>query len=243
MTIFHAKTALVTGASRGIGAAVAEALAKKGCNLVLTGLSHQDLLVQNARKLSEQYGIMAVPKICDAGDSDQVKALFDAIPRLDFLINNAGISISGLIQDLAPGEWDRLIRTNLSSCFYTARLAIPKFLAEDTGAIVNISSVWGDVGAAAEAAYSASKGGVAAFTRALGKELAPSAIPVNAVACGFIDTDMNAAYSPEERDAIRAEIPADRFGTPEDVAETVVHLLEMPPYFTGQVVRLDGGWI
>jgi 3-oxoacyl-[acyl-carrier protein] reductase len=172
-----------------------------------------------------------------------VKALFDAIPRLDFLINNAGISISGLIQDLAPGEWDRLIRTNLSSCFYTARLAIPKFLAEDTGAIVNISSVWGDVGAAVEAAYSASKGGVAAFTRALGKELAPSAIPVNAVACGFIDTDMNAAYSPEERDAIRAEIPADRFGTPEDVAETVVHLLEMPPYFTGQVVRLDGGWI
>jgi 3-oxoacyl-[acyl-carrier protein] reductase len=99
------------------------------------------------------------------------------------------------------------------------------------------------VGAAAEAAYSASKGGVAAFTRALGKELAPSGIPVNAVACGFIDTAMNAAYSPEERDAIRDEIPADRFGTPEDVADTVVHLLEMPPYLTGQVVRLDGGWI
>jgi 3-oxoacyl-[acyl-carrier protein] reductase len=243
MTSFHAKTALVTGASRGIGAAVSEALADKGCNLVITALHHPETLERRARELSESYGVMVTPRVCDAGDPKQVEALFDAIPRLDFLINNAGISITGLIQDLSPDEWDRLIRTNLSSCFYTARLAIPKFLAENTGAIVNISSVWGDVGAAAEAAYSASKGGVAAFTRALGKELAPSGIPVNAVACGFIDTAMNAAYSPEERDAIRDEIPADRFGTPEDVADTVVHLLEMPPYLTGQVVRLDGGWI
>lgn len=241
---FKNKTALVTGASRGIGAAIAEALAQRGCRLILTCSHSMDQLTALAERLARTYEVMVTPAVCDAGDPDQVAALFDTrVHHLNFLINNAGRSVTGLIQDLAPEAWDDLVRTNLSSCFYTSRLAIPKFLEGGGGAIVNISSVWGDVGAAAEAAYSATKGGVAAFTRALGKELAPSRIPVNALACGFIDTDMNAEYSADEREAIRAEIPADRFGTPEEVAAAVIRLLDMPDYLTGQVIRLDGGWI
>lgn len=241
---FANKTALVTGASRGIGAATAEALAQRGCHLILTCERSMDALTALSVRLSTTYEVPVTPVRCDAGDAEQVAALFDAhVHRLDILINNAGRSVTGLIQDLTPEAWDALMRTNLSSCFYTSRLAIPKFLAGGGGAIVNISSVWGDVGAAAEAAYSATKGGVAAFTRALGKELAPSRIPVNALACGFIDTAMNAEYNDAEREAIRAEIPADRFGTPEEAAAAVVRLLEMPDYLTGQVIRLDGGWI
>ncbi len=158
-------------------------------------------------------------------------------------MNNAGISYVGLLQDMTAEEWNRVIAVNLSSVFYTSKQAIPLFLSHNTGRIINISSVWGEVGASTEVAYSASKGGINAFTRGLAKELAPNHIPVNAVACGCIDTRMNDCFTEADKEALADEIPAGRFGSPEEAAETVIRVLCMPDYLTGQIITLDGGWI
>ena len=143
---------------------------------------------------------------------------------------------------MKPEEWDEVVGTNLSSAFYTSKYAIPLMLQNHTGHIINISSVWGNVGAATEVAYSASKGGLNSFTKALAKELTPSGIQVNAIACGLIDTQMNAHLSGEDLISLKEEIPAGRAGSTDEVAETLLSILKMPPYFTGQIVTLDGGW-
>ena len=166
----------------------------------------------------------------------------DETEGLDVLINNAGIAYYGLLQDMTFDEWDSVLRTNLTSMFLTCREAIPKMLRNGSGKIINVSSVWGSAGAALESAYSASKGGVDAFTRALAKELAPSNIQVNAIAPGVIDTDMNKHLSPEERSALISEIPADRMGRAEEAAELIFQLAESNSYLTGQVISLNGGW-
>ena len=177
------------------------------------------------------------------GNASDVGRLFDSIRSLDVLVNNAGISHIGLLQDMTDEEWHRVISVNLDSCFYTCRRAIPLMLGAGGGRILNISSVWGNVGASMEVAYSASKGGVNSFTRALAKELAPSNIQVNALACGVIDTDMNSCFSEEERAALQDEIPAGRFGSPKEAAQMAVQLICAPGYLTGQILTLDGGWV
>ena len=139
-------------------------------------------------------------------------------------------------------EWDEVISVNLSSVYNTCHFASGLMVKQHSGKIINISSVWGERGASMEVAYSASKGGVNAFTKALAKELAPSSIQVNAVSCGFIDTDMNSIYSPEDRSAIMEEIPTGRSGDPAEVADLVSKLIEAPDYLTGQIIGLDGGW-
>ena len=236
-------TALITGASRGIGLAAAGALAEKGYDLILTCSRTFDDLLSASAGLEETCQVSVRSLLCDVGDPDAVEALFQEIGRLDLLVNNAGIACSCLAQDMDPGTWNRILSVNLSGCFYTSRLAIPLFLKQGSGRIINVSSVWGTVGASMETAYSASKGGVNAFTRALAKELAPSHIPVNALACGCIDTSMNDVYSEEEKRALASEIPADRFGTPEEAAAVICQLAEAPLYLTGQIITLDGGWI
>ena len=143
---------------------------------------------------------------------------------------------------MSPEEWRKVLSTNLDSCFYTSKYAIPLMLKKHAGRIINISSVWGNVGASTEVAYSASKGGVNAFTKALAKELAPSNIQVNAIACGVIDTSMNACFSEEDMEALRAEIPADRIGDPAEVAKLALQLVNAPAYLTGQIITMDGGW-
>ena len=143
---------------------------------------------------------------------------------------------------MTPDEWNRVISINLSSAFYTSKCAIPLMLQNHCGKIINISSVWGNVGASTEVAYSASKGGLNAFTKALAKELAPSNIQVNAIACGVIDTDMNSCFNKEEMDSLIEEIPSDRLGRSEEVAQMVLRLLDSPTYLTGQVITFDGGW-
>ena len=149
----------------------------------------------------------------------------------------------GLLTDMTPEEWDEIIGTNLSSMFYTCKNAIPLFLQQGLGRIINISSVWGRVGASTEVAYSASKGGVNAFTKALAKELAPSAIAVNAIAPGVIDTEMNRAHlSDEDLAALASEIPADRLGSAGEVARLALQLASSPLYMTGQIITIDGGW-
>ena len=234
--------ALITGASRGIGRAIAEALAADGYDLILTCRNSIGELESYASSLEEKYGISVCAERVDMSSPSDVRELFEGLTDLDVLVNNAGISYIGLLQDMTDEEWNDVIGTNLSSAFYTCRQAIPLMLKKHSGRILNISSVWGNVGASLETAYSASKGGMNAFTRALSKELAPSSIAVNAIACGVIDTDMNSAFSEEDMEALRKEIPADRIGKPEEVAGLASLLLKAPLYMTGQVITLDGGW-
>lgn len=168
--------------------------------------------------------------------------MFSEIRHLDVLINNAGISYVGLVSDMTEKDWDYIINTNLSSAFYTSKCAIPDMVKQKSGKIINISSVWGNVGASMEVAYSASKGGLNAFTKALAKELAPSGIQVNAIACGVIDTDMNKCFSMEDIEILKGEIPADRMGTIEEVGRLVIQIINSPTYLTGQIITIDGGW-
>ena len=169
--------------------------------------------------------------------------MFQNIESLDVLINNAGISYIGLLTDMSYEDWKTVVDTNLGGCFLTCRYAVPGMVSRKKGKIINISSVGGNVGASMEVAYSASKGGINAFTKALAKELGPSNIQVNAIACGIIDTDMNKCFDEEELEALVQEIPADRLGKPQEVAELALQLCEGNEYLTGQIITLDGGWL
>ena len=239
----HTKTALITGASRGIGKALAEAFAAAGYDLYLTCIHSKELLHSLCRRLSEQYQIRCIPFVGDMGDYETVKQLFSGISHLDVVINNAGISHIGLLSDMTPAQWHHVMATNLDAVFYTSKLAIPLMLQKKSGRIINISSIWGNAGASMETAYSASKGAVNSFTRALAKELAPSGICVNAIACGVIDTDMNRCFDEEEMQMIIDEIHADRLGRPEEVADFALQLADAPSYLTGQIITLDGGYL
>lgn len=236
------RTALITGASRGIGAAIARLFAANGYHLVLTCDKSIEALEKLAQQLMEEYQISCTALRADMSREEDVAEIFSEIRHLDVLVNNAGISYIGLLSDMTAAEWRRVLGVNLDSCFFTARAAIPVMLREHSGHIINISSVWGGVGASMEVAYSTSKGGMNAFTRALAKELAPSGIRVNAIACGVIDTSMNDCFTEEDMDFLKKEIPADRLGRPEEVAQLVLQLAQGPAYLTGQVITIDGGW-
>lgn len=237
------KKALVTGASRGIGAAIATALAQEGYDLYLTCHHNMQLLEELACHLENTCQVSCKCYAFPVYVEKAMQDMFREIPYLDVLVNNAGISYIGLLTDMTYEEWQQVLRTNLDSCFLTCRNALPGMIHRKKGKIINISSVWGNVGASMEVAYSASKGGVNSFTKALAKELGPSNIQVNAIACGVIDTDMNKCFSEEERQELIAEIPADRMGKTQEVAQLVVQLCTGNEYLTGQIITLDGGWI
>ncbi len=236
------KTAVITGASRGIGAAIAEAFAQNGYDLMITCKESKVLLNQLQERLSRDYAVSCRTFIGDISQEETVKELFASVTDIDVLVNNAGISYVGLLHDMDLTDWNHVISTNLTSVFLCSKYAIPLMLKKKCGQIINISSVWGNVGASTEVAYSASKGGINAFTRALAKELAPSGIQVNALACGMIDTDMNRHLSQDEVHTIIEEIPADRIGQPSDVAAAVLSLCTGSSYLTGQIISVDGGW-
>lgn len=240
------KTAFITGASHGIGKAIACELAKNQCRLALNCKNSKKELEQLCAGLEQAYGVPVLPLMGDIGDYEDVCAMFSEIEHrfgtVDYLINNAGISQIGLLSELSVQAWHQVLDTNLSSVFYCCKMAVPGMVQKKSGRILNISSVWGEVGASCEAAYSAAKGGVNALTKALAKELAPSNIQVNAIACGCIDTRMNAGFSAQERLQLEEEIPCGRYGEPREVAQLAWQLLSANAYLTGQVVRLDGGW-
>lgn len=236
------KTALITGASRGIGAAIARIFAENGYHLALTCDKSMEALEKLAMQLMSDFQISCTTLQADMSCEEDVAQIFAEIKHLDVLVNNAGISYVGLLSDMTSAEWHRVMGVNLDSCFYTARAAIPLMLQEHAGHIINISSVWGNAGASMEVAYSASKGGMNAFTKALAKELAPSGIQVNAIACGIIDTAMNACFTEEDINRLKNEIPSDRLGRPGEVAQLVLQLAQSPAYLTGQVITIDGGW-
>lgn len=237
------KTALITGASRGIGKAISIALAKEGYNLHLVCQKNVGKLYQLEKFIKAEYSVNVYTYVGDVSDSNFVNSIFSEIDKLDVLINNAGISHVGLLTDMTDEEWNRTMAVNVNSVFYFSREACKMMLSQKSGQIINISSVWGNQGASMEVAYSASKGAINSFTKALAKEMAPSNIQVNAIACGLIDTDMNGHLSKEEIDELVAEIPADRIGKPVDVAEMVISIISSPSYLTGQIITLDGGWI
>lgn len=236
---------LVTGAGRGIGRAAALEFAKNGYD-VAVNCAHDEEALRSLHAQITELGcrcVMCMGDVGSAGDADRVmSAAQEGLGGIDILVNNAGISYIGLLQDMTPEEWHAVISTNLTAAYNTCRRAIPMMLNSGRGCIINVSSVWGNIGASCEVAYSASKGGLNAFTRALAKELAPSNIRVNAVACGAIDTSMNAFLETDEMQALINEIPAGRLGRPEEAAAMIRLIAQAPEYLTGQIITLDGGW-
>ena len=240
------KSLIITGASSGIGKATAIKLAENYERIAITSYRHPDELKDTQEQLLD-LGVECMAAVGDCGNytfvQEFVSQVISAWGRIDTLINNAGISHIGLLTDMSIEEWNRIISTNLSSVFYFCHETIPHMVHEHSGRILNISSVWGEVGASCEAAYSATKGGMNALTQSLGKELAPSGIAVNAISCGAIHTGMNHCFSDEELSELEEDIPVGRMAAPEEVATLVQKVLESPIYLTGQIIRFDGGWI
>ncbi len=240
------KTVLITGASRGIGRAIAQIFAEAGWSVGICCKKSMAELSE-VKKYIEATGSQCFDFIGDMGCYEDAQKFITearkALGPIDCLVNNAGVSYIGLLSDMHAEEWNEIIQINLTSVFNCCKQVIPDMVARQSGSIINISSVWGNCGASCEVAYSASKGGMNAFTKALAKELAPSHITVNAIACGAIDTEMNHFLSKEERDQLIDEIPACRMGTPEEVGRLALQLAGKHSYLTGQIITLDGGWI
>ena len=240
------KTVLITGSSRGIGAATARRLAES-YKIVINYNNSKDealALLDEIRKINP----MSIAIGADVSKEDEVDYLFDTIEKnfgpVDILINNAGKSYVGLIQDMEFDKWQDLVNTNLNSVFLTTKRAIDKMVSKKSGVIINMSSIWGNEGAALEACYSATKGAINSFTKALSKELAPSNIRVNAIAPGVVLTDMmKEDFSERELDLIREDIGMGRFADPKEIADLIAFLIsDEASYITGSIIDINGGF-
>ena len=236
------QTVLITGASRGIGAAAAKLFAAEGYRVAVCCHTQMEKAEELAASLPDAAAFAA-----DIACEEEVSQMIDAVHRrfgeIHVLINNAGIAMQKLFTDTTAKDWSRIFDVNVTGMFYTCRAVLPEMIRRKSGRIVNVSSMWGVNGASCEAAYSASKAGVGGLTQALAKELARSKIPVNALACGVIDTEMNKQLDEAERAELAEDIPAGRFATPEEVAEMVWKLICAPEYLTGQIITFDGGYL
>ena len=227
---------VVTGGSRGIGAAVVARYASRGDRVYFLYEKNHDA----AKAVAEKTG--ATPICCDVADGGAVAEAFSHIPEVDILVCNAGVCWYGLLTDMKDAEWNRIFDVNVKGIYACVKAAMPAMLRKHCGSIVTVSSMWGQVGASCEAAYSATKGAVIAQTKALAKELGPSGIRVNCVAPGVILTDMCAGVAPEILAELAEEAPVGRNGTPEDVAKAVEALAEAE-FVTGQVLGVSGGFV
>ena len=229
-------TVVITGGSRGIGAAAVAQFAGRGDRVYFLYEKNHDA----AKLVAERTG--ATPICCDVADSRAVKAAFAQIPDVDILICNAGIMHFGLMSMMEESAWDRMFAVNVKGIYNCVNAAMPAFLRKHAGSVITVSSMWGQVGASYEAAYSATKGAVIALTKALAKELGPSGIRVNCVAPGVILTDMCANVDPEVLAEMGEETPVGRNGQPEDVAKAIAYLADAE-FITGQVLPVNGGYI
>ena len=229
-------TVVITGGSRGIGAAAVELFAKKGWHVVFLYEKNQEA----ARAVAEKTGATAI--CCDVADGAAVRAAFASIGDADILVCNAGICHYGLLSMMAESDWDRIFAVNVKGIYHCVNAAMPFFLKKQKGCVITVSSMWGQVGASCESAYSATKGAVIAFSKALAQELGPSGIRVNSIAPGVILTDMCADIDPEIIEQLRQETPAGRNGTPADIAHAMVYLADAE-FVTGQVLPVNGGFV
>ena len=229
-------TTVITGGSRGIGAAAVERFAARGDRVFFLYEKEHEKAEQVARKTG------AIPICCDVADAEAVKKAFSQIGEVDILVNNAGICYYGLMSGMTEEAWDRIFDVNVKGIFHCVNAAMPSFLRKHRGCVINVTSMWGRVGASCEAAYSASKGAVIALTKALAKELGPSGIRVNAVAPGVILTDMCAGVAPEILEEMAQEAPVGRNGSPMDVASAMEYL-STADFVTGHILNVDGGYV
>lgn len=240
------KTALVTGGAKGIGAAVCRALAKDGYNIALNFNTSENEAIRLKNELSAITSVEIFK--ADVSDSAEVKKMFSEIENIfggvDVLVNNAGIAQQALFTDITDEMWQKMIGTNLTGAFNCCRSALPYMIREKNGSIINIASMWGEVGASMEVHYSAAKAGLIGLTKALAKEVGLSGITVNAVSPGVVLTDMMAQFSDEDKKVLADETPMGVLGTPEDIAAAVSFLAsEKARYITGQVVSVNGGFV
>lgn len=237
------KTALVTGASRGIGKACAIELAKAGYDVAVSYAGNEEAANKTVAELKD-LGVSAKAYKFDVSDKDAcakaVEEVLSDFGKLDVLVNNAGITRDGLFMRMSADNWEAVINTNLNSAFYMTSPVIKTMIKQRSGCIINMSSIVGVMGNAGQANYSAAKAGLIGFTKSLAKELGSRNIRVNAIAPGFIQTDMTKDLDTEK---IAEHIPLKRLGQPEDIAKTVKFLAEDAPYITGQVIGVDGGLV
>ena len=236
------KTVFITGGSRGIGAEAVKQFAKSGYNVAFTYYNSKEF----ATRLSAQTGALAIH--CDVSRSEDVnKAIGEASSKfggIDILINNAGIDEFSLFTDISDEAWHRMIDTNLSSAFYASRAVLPNMINKKDGVIINISSMWGEVGASCEVHYSVSKAGLIGLTKALAKEVGPSGIRVNCITPGVIDTDMNKNLTKEDIEQLKTDTPLGVIGKTEDVVNTILFLAsDSSKFITGQIIGVNGGYI
>lgn len=238
---FNRPASVVTGGSRGIGAAIVSELAKRGFNVVLNYNESEE----KAREMQSLYSDNVVIYKADVSSSSEVKGLIDfaynKYGKIDLLVNNAGIDFVDTIDRTSDETFEKVLRTNLFSAFYASKYSAQYMVSSKSGSIVNISSIWGITGASCEVAYSVSKAGMDGLTKALAKELGPSGIRVNSIAPGIIDTDMNSDLTESDIEAITQEIPLGRVGLASEIAKSVVSLYDLG-YITGQVLQVNGGW-
>ncbi len=231
------KRVLITGASRGIGAACARLFAKSGYDVIINYNNSKEEALGLAREIGAET-IRA-----DVSSSAQVDDMFKAAGEVNILVNNAGISGFYMLDAMSDDEWNKMIGVNLNGVFYCTRAVLPQMLRRKSGAIVNVSSMWGICGSSCEAAYSASKAGVIGLTKALAKEVGPSGIRVNCVAPGAIDTDMNKKLGGDAIKELCEETPLGRLGSPEEVARAILFLADDDGFITGQVLSPNGGLV
>lgn len=238
------KVAIITGASRGIGRSIAINLAKNNIKVIANYNKSEKEANELKQELSKQGIEIDIIK-ADVSKRDEVKKIADYVlekyKKIDILINNAGISEYKMFTDETDEDWNRVINTNLYSAFAMSQEVIPNMVHNKNGCIINISSIWGNIGASYEVLYSISKAGINGMTKALAKELGPSNIRVNAIAPGIIQTKMNQSFSIEEIDNLKEEIPLERIGEAQDIAKCVDWLIE-DNYTTGQIISINGGW-